>query len=112
MGLPVQVSSLTFMERCHRPTESKVHYLSLMEGCNKPADPSRFSAGLCPSGGRYSGMMAVVAGSTRLKLPRFGITNLDRLPRSGITMGSVATFRYNYGIGYHVPVLGVTSAFV
>uniref|UniRef100_M1DMY0 Uncharacterized protein n=1 Tax=Solanum tuberosum TaxID=4113 RepID=M1DMY0_SOLTU len=28
----------------------------------------------------------------------------DRLPRSGITIGSVATFRHNYGIGSHVPV--------
>uniref|UniRef100_M1DN65 Uncharacterized protein n=1 Tax=Solanum tuberosum TaxID=4113 RepID=M1DN65_SOLTU len=45
MGLPIQVSSLTFMERCHRPTESKVHYLSLMEGCHKPADPRFYENG-------------------------------------------------------------------
>uniref|UniRef100_M1DY59 Uncharacterized protein n=1 Tax=Solanum tuberosum TaxID=4113 RepID=M1DY59_SOLTU len=35
--------------------------------------------------------------------PRFGITNLDRLPHSGINMGSIAAFKHNYGIGYHVP---------
>uniref|UniRef100_M1DC34 Uncharacterized protein n=1 Tax=Solanum tuberosum TaxID=4113 RepID=M1DC34_SOLTU len=32
MGLPVQVSSLTFMERCHRPTDSKVHYKLVWKG--------------------------------------------------------------------------------
>uniref|UniRef100_M1DX58 Uncharacterized protein n=1 Tax=Solanum tuberosum TaxID=4113 RepID=M1DX58_SOLTU len=37
------------------------------------------------------------------RLPRSGITNLDRLPRSSIIMGSVATFRHNHWIGYHVP---------
>lgn len=32
----------------------------------------------------------------------FGITNFDRVPRFGITMGSVVTFWNNYWIGYHV----------
>uniref|UniRef100_M1DW98 Uncharacterized protein n=1 Tax=Solanum tuberosum TaxID=4113 RepID=M1DW98_SOLTU len=39
------------------------------------------------------------------RLSHFGITNLDRLPRPSITMGSVSTFRHNYGIGYHVPMV-------
>uniref|UniRef100_M1AVL6 Uncharacterized protein n=1 Tax=Solanum tuberosum TaxID=4113 RepID=M1AVL6_SOLTU len=34
---------------------------------------------------------------------RAGITNLDRLPRSGIIMGSVVTFRHKHWIAYHVP---------
>ncbi|KAH0669549.1 hypothetical protein KY285_023715 [Solanum tuberosum] len=33
----------------------------------------------------------------------FRHTNLDKLPRSGIIMGSVATFGHNLWIGYHVP---------
>ncbi|WMV58339.1 hypothetical protein MTR67_051724 [Solanum verrucosum] len=36
------------------------------------------------------------------RLPHFVITNLDWLPRFGIKRGSIATFRHNYGIGYHV----------
>uniref|UniRef100_M1DCU2 'chromo' domain containing protein n=1 Tax=Solanum tuberosum TaxID=4113 RepID=M1DCU2_SOLTU len=32
---------------------------------------------------------------------------MDRLPRSGITMESVATFRHNYGIGYHVSMVNI-----
>uniref|UniRef100_M1B347 'chromo' domain containing protein n=1 Tax=Solanum tuberosum TaxID=4113 RepID=M1B347_SOLTU len=36
------------------------------------------------------------------QLPRSGITNLDRLPRFDITMGSIAMFRNKYGIGYHI----------
>uniref|UniRef100_M1DWM3 Uncharacterized protein n=1 Tax=Solanum tuberosum TaxID=4113 RepID=M1DWM3_SOLTU len=33
----------------------------------------------------------------------FRHTNLDRLRRSGIIMGSVATFWHNHWIGYHIP---------
>uniref|UniRef100_M1DDP9 'chromo' domain containing protein n=1 Tax=Solanum tuberosum TaxID=4113 RepID=M1DDP9_SOLTU len=36
------------------------------------------------------------------RLPRSSITNLDRFSCSDITMGSVATFRHNYWIGYRV----------
>uniref|UniRef100_M1D9H5 'chromo' domain containing protein n=1 Tax=Solanum tuberosum TaxID=4113 RepID=M1D9H5_SOLTU len=36
------------------------------------------------------------------QLPRSDITKLDRLPYSGINMGSVATFWHNYWIVYHV----------
>uniref|UniRef100_M1DVW8 'chromo' domain containing protein n=1 Tax=Solanum tuberosum TaxID=4113 RepID=M1DVW8_SOLTU len=36
------------------------------------------------------------------RLPRFGITNLDRLPSFDIIMGSVSTFWHNHCIGYHV----------
>uniref|UniRef100_M1DDQ9 Uncharacterized protein n=1 Tax=Solanum tuberosum TaxID=4113 RepID=M1DDQ9_SOLTU len=38
------------------------------------------------------------------RLPRFVITNLDRFSRFGINMGSVATFRHNLWIKYHIPV--------
>uniref|UniRef100_M1DN79 'chromo' domain containing protein n=1 Tax=Solanum tuberosum TaxID=4113 RepID=M1DN79_SOLTU len=38
-------------------------------------------------------------------LPSSGITNLDRLPHSTITMGSVATFWHNYWIRYHIPIV-------
>uniref|UniRef100_M1DRG7 Uncharacterized protein n=1 Tax=Solanum tuberosum TaxID=4113 RepID=M1DRG7_SOLTU len=74
--------------------------------------------------GRYNGVRAAVAGSTRLKVTknkrneskkgrikflrvstlfRGSITKLDRLPRFDIIKGSVATFRHNYWIGYHIP---------
>uniref|UniRef100_M1DQ49 'chromo' domain containing protein n=1 Tax=Solanum tuberosum TaxID=4113 RepID=M1DQ49_SOLTU len=42
------------------------------------------------------------------QLPRSDITNLDRWSRSGITIGSVATFRHNYGIEYHIPMVNTT----
>uniref|UniRef100_M1D8Y7 'chromo' domain containing protein n=1 Tax=Solanum tuberosum TaxID=4113 RepID=M1D8Y7_SOLTU len=35
----------------------------------------------------------------------FRYTNWDRLPHSGKIMGSVATFRHKYWIGYHVPMV-------
>uniref|UniRef100_M1C9H4 Uncharacterized protein n=1 Tax=Solanum tuberosum TaxID=4113 RepID=M1C9H4_SOLTU len=44
------------------------------------------------------------SGITNLdRLTCSGITNLDRLTHFSIIMGSVATFRHNYWIGYHVP---------
>uniref|UniRef100_M1DFE7 Uncharacterized protein n=1 Tax=Solanum tuberosum TaxID=4113 RepID=M1DFE7_SOLTU len=59
--------------------------------------------GLCPARAAALGW-----GKLALKRDKSGVafrhTNLNRLPRFGIIMGSVATFRHNIWIGYHIPI--------